>query len=194
MRARAPGLVLLCLTLVTFPALGDWQEVGVTDGIAISSRAVPGQSLPEFRGIGEIGGSIDAVLAVLDDVDRHTEWMYECVESRVLAREGDSVSYVYNRTNSPWPVSDRDVVLRSETRVVEPGKQLHIAFHAVEHPSQGEVRGVVRITTMEGHYRLWSVGPRATRVEYLQYTVFDLHDGSSRSAKRRQLGELLDRP
>ena len=50
--------------------------------------------------------------AVIADVPRQTEWMYDCDESRLIRADGPDVVLLYNRTSAPWPASDRDVVLR----------------------------------------------------------------------------------
>lgn len=147
-------------------ASDDWRHLTTKDGIEVSEREVPGRAFPIFRGVGTVEANLYDVFAVLSDVDRYTEWMHKCVDAREVRRESEMVRYSYNRTGAPWPVSDRDVVLRSETVVIDPGRKVHVGFGSVEEESVGPVKGVVRMRRLEGHYKLEALGPERTRVEY----------------------------
>jgi hypothetical protein len=148
------------------PALGDWEHLTTEDGIEVSQREIPDRALPVFRAEGVIDAGVYEVLAVIADTENHTRWMHNCVESRQLERESETVSYGYNRTGAPWPVSDRDVVVRAEMVILEPGKEVHQRFKSVTSDLMGPVRGVVRMPHLQGHYKLRVLGPDRTRVEY----------------------------
>jgi hypothetical protein len=156
------GLIIAAPSL----ALGDWEQLTTEEGIEVSQREIPDRALPVFRAVGVIDASVYEVFAVIADVDNQTHWMESCVEARRLKRESQSVSYAYNRTDAPWPVSDRDVVVRAEMIIVEPGKEVHQRFKSVASDLMGPVRGVVRMPRLEGHYKLRVLGPDRTRVEY----------------------------
>jgi ribosome-associated toxin RatA of RatAB toxin-antitoxin module len=147
-------------------ASDEWRHLTTKDGIEVSEREVPGRAFPIFRGVGIIEAKLYDVFAVISDVERYTEWMYRCVDARQVRRESETVRYTYNRTGAPWPVRDRDVVLRSKVIVVEPGRKLHVRFESVEDDSVGPVKGVVRMRRLEGHYKLEALAPEQTRVEY----------------------------
>jgi hypothetical protein len=156
----------LVLTLLAAPAGGSgWQETGRSDGIVVTERLVPGQSVPTFRGIGLVDADLGTVLAVILDVGRHVEWMQDCAEARLVASESEAVSYLYHRTNVPWPLSDRDVVLRSEVELVEPGRLAFVRFRSAS-ARVPLVDGVVRVATLAGFYRLEAMAPAHTSVEY----------------------------
>jgi hypothetical protein len=91
--------------------------------------------------------------------------MQDCAEARLVASESEAVSYIYHRTNVPWPLSDRDVVLRSEVEIVEPGRLVFVRFRS-ESARVPLVDGVVRLATLAGFYRLEAMAPAHTSVEY----------------------------
>jgi ribosome-associated toxin RatA of RatAB toxin-antitoxin module len=161
-------LFVFLVAALTQPSLAsdDWRHLTAKDGIEVSEREVPGRAFPIFRGVGTIEANLYDVFAVIADVDRYTEWMHKCVDAREVRRESKTVRYAYNRIGAPWPVRDRDVVLRSETIVIEPGRKVHVRFGSVEEGSMGPVKGVVRMRRLEGHYKLEALGPEQTRVEY----------------------------
>jgi hypothetical protein len=68
-------------------------------GIAVHNRTPRGLDLPDaqlhhWEGVGFLAGaSLEEVLAVLKDYDRHKERYEEVVDSRLLSRQGDSYRY-----------------------------------------------------------------------------------------------------
>ncbi len=157
-------VVLLLLTPAGAPA--DWELLTTEEGIEVSRLQIPGRALPVLRGIGIVEAEPVAVLEVLRDIPRQTEWMYSCEESKVLRREGETILYVYNRTNLPWPVADRDVVVRSEAVTVEFGREIHVFFRTAPEERVEPRDGIVRMPRLEGHWKLAGIDPGRTRVEY----------------------------
>jgi len=156
----------LVLTLVAAPAEPtDWQETARSDGVVVAERSAPQQLVPTFRAIGLVEADLPTVLRVIQEADRHPEWLEDCIGARVLAQESETVSYSYHRTNVPWPLADRDVILRNEIDVVEPRRLVFVRFRSA--PDKAPlVSGVVRVSALEGFYRLEALAGRRTSVEY----------------------------
>jgi len=144
----------------------DWALLVEDEGIRVTIREVPDRDLPVFRGVVTISAPIFEIMGVLQDIDRHPEWMDSCIEARRLKRVHLLESIVYNRTDAPWPISDRDTVVRSQASFDRDKGAFYIDIHSVKSELMGEVDGVVRVPRMHGHYRLEQVGPEQTRVEY----------------------------
>ncbi|MCA9709599.1 MAG: hypothetical protein KDK70_27420 [Myxococcales bacterium] len=146
-------------------ALG-WTPVAQEDGITVTSRPSEQSPLPVFRGVGVVDAPLWEVLAVITDADRHYEWIFACSASGLVAQTSDATGIVYNRTATPWPVPDRDVVLDTQIEVIDAERELAVRFSATTHPQRPPEDGVVRMTYLRGHYHLWAVDPEHTRVEY----------------------------
>lgn len=142
-----------------------WESVSDQDGVAVERRAVEGSALKEFRGRGTIAAPLAAILAVFNDVDRATEWMDSCARSSLVDDRGERQKVVYNRTRAPWPVSDRDAVLRNDLLFDEAQGRVRIEFSSVDDPKMPPVKGVVRMPYLRGHWYLWPTAT-GTRVEY----------------------------
>jgi hypothetical protein len=157
----------LAVALVAGAARGDegWRALFEDDGVSVSERDVAGRELPDFRGEVEIPADAFEVLAVILDVPAQTQWMWQCRVSRVLASEGDGVSLVYQVLDARWPATDRDVVFRSEARILEPGR-ISVHFRSREDPSTPPVAELVRMAQLEGELELVSLDPTHTRVTY----------------------------
>ena len=161
------SILMLPLLLSTGVAYAGWEEVDREAGIVVSEREVAGRSLPTFRGIGVIKGSVYEIMAILRDIPRRPEWSHKCIEARILESTGTFTRVIYNRTDAPWPVDDRDVVLKTSLRVVEKDRVFLAEFRGISSPLQRPVDGVVRMPYIKGYYRLERLGDRRTRVEYL---------------------------
>jgi hypothetical protein len=105
-------------------------------------------------------------MGVLQDFERHCEWQHGCKEAKLIERTDQFRRVSYNRTDAPWPVDDRDVVLGSTVSVDLANRTVMIRFEAVKHRAQPEVDGVVRMVRLRGYYMLTSSGPNTTRVQY----------------------------
>lgn len=147
---------------VTAEDNGSWRVVRKADDIQLARDDADPAA---FRAVAVLEAGLPHVLAVLRDVPRHVEWRNRCLESRVLERESPHVAVLYNRIDGLWPVADRDVVLRSETRVDGPAAA-HIDLHAVDSALAPGPNGAVRMPRLDGRYALRALGPARTRVEY----------------------------
>jgi hypothetical protein len=144
---------------------GPWKFVRDDDGIVVYRRTVEGSSLDEARANGVVEAPLAAVLAVLEDADRGTEWMAHCVGAKIVERIDDHTRIVYNRTHLPWPLADRDALVRG-TRTFA-AHEVRVEFTSTEDSRMPPVRGVTRMSVLRGR---WILTPerkgQATRVEY----------------------------
>lgn len=143
-----------------------WTLVVEEHGIVVSSQPSERSALPVFRGVGRVEAPLLEVLAVVTDAARHHEWIFSCSDSALVAQTSEASGIVYNRTDAPWPVPDRDVVLDSRVEVLDGEREVIVRFSATAHPERPPLDGVVRMPYLQGHYHLWAEDDTHTRVEY----------------------------
>lgn len=162
------GAALLALGWAPAGALAapGWEVVEQTDGITVWTREAPDRDLPLLRGAVILEASPHDVLAVITDVERSDEWLRDCAEARVLSRRGEHDYVAYNRTSVPWPLSDRDAVVRTRAAPMKAGEIL-VRFQAVEHPAAPIDDDLVRMERIRGLWRLTARPNGRTRVEYV---------------------------
>ena len=164
------GLYLSCFLLVLGADAGGvdegWEEIAVEEGIRITSKDVPGLSLPIFRGVGIVNAGLVEILTVFYDIPRHTEWRHRCSESEVLERKNDFDQLLYTRTDAPWPVKDRDVVLHARTVLEREKGAVWVHFDGVQSPLKGEIEDAIRMPRLRGFYYLVALTPGQTEVTY----------------------------
>lgn len=159
------ALLAACALAGAASAQDEWRAIRDQDGVRVLERGLASRALPELRGETEIAAPLARVLAVIEDVPRHTRWMHTCIEARIVRRESDTTNLVYNRTGSPWPVWDRDVALRTVVDSRGP-ESLLVRFHAVSDPAAPPLDGVVRMPRLDGEFALTALAPERTRVVY----------------------------
>lgn len=168
-RRGAAALIAGCLALghvTAAVAAGPWRNVLEEDGIVVSVREEEGRPYAEFRGVGVVAANLFQLLAILDDTPRHCDWQANCTVSKVVKRVNEFERYIYHRIKAPWPVSDRDVVLRGWVEADVAKRIVHSRFRAAPLAGYPPVAGVVRMPALDGFYRLEWLGADATRVTY----------------------------
>ena len=164
--------IILCVFVCLLPTVGlatgpKWEPAGGEDGIKVWSLEIPGRDLPGFRGITTIRAQIDDIFGEMLNYDAHTEWMYQCKESRLLEQVADNRVFLYNRVNAPWPVKDRDVVVDIRHLFTPDHRALTIRFRQTKKVTVPVPRWTVRMPRIDGFYRLWQgSAPGVTNVLY----------------------------
>lgn len=183
-RCLLPALALILLQAVVCPTVyadpkpskpGAWEAILNKDGIEVHRRQVEGSKLLEFRGRGLVNAPLPRLLAVLQDADRRIEWNDRCTDSRLIQQVTPRIQISYNRTQAPWPVADRDAVLRGETSVNTKDKTVTVSFHSVDDPRMPPQKGVVRMPHLRGHWHFTPVYAPGAKVPLTTYAEYQVH-------------------
>ncbi len=163
-RRLAACLVVAAALAATASPAADWTLGRQEDGITVHTRPVEGSGIDEFRGVIEIDAPAETLVTLLRDSDRFKEWFPNTPESKLLDRNGN-VSHQYSVMDAPWPVSDRDNVLRSVlSRNVESGLvEIRLTANPDHYPEQA---GRVRVRRAQGLWRFEPLDESRTRVTF----------------------------
>jgi len=142
-----------------------WRTTHREQGIVVSTRELPGQALPSFRGEGNVAGSLLHVLAVVLDDARSKEWAKNADSSEVLKVVDPATQFVYSRSHQTWPVRDRDLVMKRTVEVLEPGVAFRVRLVCVK-GEKPELEGVIRIEDCDTTFVLRKVDENTTHVDY----------------------------
>lgn len=164
---RLPWLALAGLLAPGVASAQEWEELSQEEGITVWQREVKGTSFVEFRGRGEVAGSIRDLAAVIRDNNKKTEWMHQCAEDFAIQYKAPLHIVTYNRTASPvFFISDRDVVLDVRAKLDPAKRSILISFKNMQHPKMPDRDGVVRMPRLTGHWLLEALSPTSTRLTY----------------------------
>ncbi len=177
---RVLALLLLALGLVAAAPLANrahadglkserglaWEYLEEDDGIDIWKAEVPGKDLPGFRGQVIINANMQHILDEMMDSKHHTDWMYRIKESKLLEEITPSDAIVYSRTSAPWPVWDRDVVLRVGYKYNADKTHLIMRFKNIDYQKRKVPEDVIRMPYLSGFYKMWKIDENKTKVLY----------------------------
>jgi hypothetical protein len=155
---------LAAASSVPRPALA-WQLVHAGESLRVEQREYPGSPLLEVRGVLRLRTTLNAVMALLRDADFNDHWVYRSGGARILLQEGYARAYVYGVVDAPWPMQDRDTVVRFDyqqdpvTRVV-----LITISNAPDYLPA--VDGLVRVPEFGGFWQLEPEAAGWVRVTY----------------------------
>jgi hypothetical protein len=87
------------------------------------------------------------------DTDHVSEWAYRILGVNVLTRDDDAATFViYTKTDFPWPLSNRDVVLAGQIAQDEKTKLVTIRSRSTPAGQYPEQPGFLRMPDMVGDW------------------------------------------
>lgn len=145
----------------------DWQVAKDQDGIKVSLSDVAGSKYKAYRGETLIKAPIAKVRALQEDAAGACAWIHECKLQKLLKHEGDDV-WTYTQFNTPVMVTPRDSVLKVTTTIGADGTVTRMLRGVPDYVP--EEAGFVRVTQVEGYWKLTPKGPDSTEVSYQVHT------------------------
>lgn len=146
-----PTITIIFFAFTLAPDFVEWTLKKDKDGVQIYTRPVEGSPLKEFKGVVNIRSTAEAVKALILDLDTYTEWQHNCSSSRILHKNNENDLYGYSLTDAPWPVQDREAIVR--TQVSE--KEGIITLKMTATPDYiKSTEGVVRVPKMTGFWQI----------------------------------------
>jgi hypothetical protein len=137
-----------------------------------------------------------SIMDLLQDADFNDRWVYRSGGARILARDGDSRAYVYGVVDAPWPMQDRDTVVRFDARRNAGTGAITITI-TNEADYVPPVDGLVRVPEFGG---FWELRPQPDDAVLVTYQVYGHPGGvipiwlANRAAARSVLLTLRNMP
>jgi hypothetical protein len=142
----------------------DWVPIAQgqgREGISTWARHVDGLAVKAFRGSTEVPHTVPEILAVLADIGKLPQWIYQCQAARQLP--GFSPDHTYAQFKGMWPAADRDVLMQSTVSQQDDGSILLESRQAEGYALQ---EGFVRIPYLRNSFRLMPLRGGWTRLTF----------------------------
>lgn len=158
------GLFFTLLANSGLQAQSAWEQKKDQNGVRVYVREVEGQSFKESKATIRFKASVQDVVNVLLDYPGYSQWAPRVVQARLVEKASDQVYYSYSINDAPWPVTDRDIVLKNALSYAANGAAT-IRMSAVK-GKVPESKDAVRMTYFEGHYAIVPTGSGMVEVTY----------------------------
>ena len=142
----------------------DWELKKDSKGISVWWRATEGTDIKEIKIQLEVEASLNTIVSVMTDVPAYEEWVYATDKSMVIEDESEDVIY-YNIMDFPWPMDDRDLVMR--TNVIQDPDTKIITSKSIAAPEKVPYDDdMVRVEMTETEWIVTPLGNNKARIDY----------------------------
>ncbi len=112
---RSP-IVMLLVVFAISQGLSSWERKLNRDGIVVDVRSVPGSDFKEFKARMRVKSTLERATEVMRDIPGYARWMKDCKEAREVQKISASSGIVYSLQATPWPIAEREAVVRYLTQ------------------------------------------------------------------------------
>ena len=165
---------LLLSFCFAFPALlhadteQGWETVYQDPELTVQRRDYQGSELDEVKGVLRVKASLNALMALLKDAPFNREWVFRSGGARVLQESGYAQAYVYGVVDAPFPMDDRDTVVRFD--YLQDAATRNITVTITNQPDfLPHEPGLVRVPDMGG---FWYLAPEPDGWVTVRYQVY----------------------
>lgn len=97
-----------------------------------------------------IDGKIADIVAILRNVEGAKNWVPNLVERSYVENISDREAVLYDVSDLPWPVTDREMVVHHKLSMGDDNKSLVLNFKSVSHPNKPKNEKYVRAIIYKG--------------------------------------------
>ena len=145
-----------------------WALQKQVDNIRIYTMDQPGSGFRAFKAVADLNVPINNLMAVMINPESCKEWVHNCTESFAFGKGNFHDRYAYSVNDMPWPVSDRDYVLRIQTRGNAETGEIVMDLNATP-GMRAETNSRVRVDVSNTLYR-FTPTEQGTQMVWLQHT------------------------
>jgi len=157
--------IMAILAFFSAQAQNDWRLKKEQSGIKIYMRTNVRSSFNEIKVEMTIQAKLSSLVALLLDVPNHAKWVYNVKSSYILKRIAENELYFYELIDSPFPASDRDLVVHLKITQDSQTKAMNIS--AINIPNYiPQNKNVVRVPVSNESWKVTPVNNNTLKIEY----------------------------
>ena len=136
------------------------MHITTRDGIKLYSKSTAKSDIRSLRAEGIIRGKIDDIVAILRNVESVKDWVPNLVERTYVENYSDQEAILYDVSDLPWPVTDREMVVHHKLSMGEDNKSLVLNFKSVDHPNKKKDSRYIRAIIHKGRLDFFPKGEK----------------------------------
>lgn len=162
---KVVALILLLYCSAELLAQDKWELRIDQDSIRVYTAHTDESKIKVIRADFTIRAARDELFRELLQAERYVEWQYNAERCEVIDVVSGSEILYYCEVSAPWPVSNRDLVIRLKIINDPESPSFRITTLSDPKPYPGP-KDVVRVPMSRGEWLVTEVGPRMLKVRY----------------------------
>lgn len=161
-------LILISFQVYASEEQGKWIRITKKDGIEIFTKQTSESPIQYLRAKGKVSAKVENICAIMRNVEHATDWTPNLVERSYVKNISDTEAILYDVSDMPWPVKDREMVLYHELSITDDKEFLVLNFKSIDEPSAKRDQDMVRAKVHHGEIRFKPVdGGSRTFIEMI---------------------------
>jgi hypothetical protein len=145
----------------------DWKLAKSGNGVEIFTREREGGKIKEYKALMVVNSPVHLIEKQLDNVNDYPNWQDNCDYAKVIEKPSSNVQFERYYTDTPWPITDRDLVMKM---VKEKRKDGSISYKRTSAPDKFPVdKDFMRIQEAGGEWLLEPLGENKSKLTYQFY-------------------------
>jgi len=162
-------LIFITSLFFGFPVFADeqsvWEKINEEEDIQIFIKKIPENPIIIVKGVSIFDANILKIAGIIKNNTRFKEWVPRLLEVNTINEFSQYEWVEYILLDSPWPLNDRELVLRKTIEIDEEGKRITFNFHSVKSMLKPENNKYVRAEIYEGYFILTSINENQTHID-----------------------------
>ncbi|MCF6243175.1 MAG: hypothetical protein L3J74_17780 [Bacteroidales bacterium] len=141
----------------------NWELVKEKEGIKIYARKVNNSPFDELLGIYITNTRLSSIVSLLKDYNNQPNWVFANVETSLLNAPNNFEWYYYMKTDAPWPVADRDIIIHAVLTQDSLSHTIHVNVKGI--PQYLKVnKGIVRLPYLKSSWEFIPISADKTMI------------------------------
>jgi|GEM_PF-1478358 len=159
-------LLLALAQPLTMPMQTEFKAVEEQKGVVVSQAEGP-QNTPWMQGTAVIDGNYDELFESLRTFSSYSRYFHEHVSAADILQQDADAAFVYIVWPLPFPMSNRDAVVKYESNIDRTSKTAVISWSGANH--EKDPKRALRIEQVAGKTELKEVASGKTEIRYTYF-------------------------
>ncbi len=141
----------------------EWKLSADELNIKVYSRQLPDTPLDEIKAESIVQADIAKLAKIMGDIENFNDWMFACLESKIINRKNGVDFKLYYVHETPWPYKNRDVILQIRATDEFTNGKFQVEMNSID-SNYSANKNLVRMSAMRGSWIFQKVSDSQTRV------------------------------
>jgi len=114
---------------------GEWEEIHRDELVTVYKKEIEGSDILAVKGVGTLDAPFAKVLSVVLDAPHRPQWMEQVEGVEVVRQISPTECIAYWHLSPPWPIRDRDLLIRETIEVDSANKRITLRMKSIEDPA-----------------------------------------------------------